>query len=145
MTVRSTRWSPACAGLAAALALAACGGSSGPTASPGTAGPATTAGSATTAGAQPATSLAPAAANTIVIHSFAFNPTSLTVAPGATVTVRNEDSTTHTLTDKANAKLFTTGDIAPGQAKTFKAPTKAGRYPYICLIHQYMAGTLVVS
>lgn len=115
---------------AVALTLTACGGSSGnpPAASPS--------GSKASSG--------PSAANMIEIHSFAFHPSSLTVAPGATVTVHNADSTTHTLTDKANPKLFSTGDIAPGQTKTFTAPTKPGSYAYICLIHQFMAGTLIV-
>jgi plastocyanin len=130
MTRCSSRWLLACMGLAAALTLAACGGGSG-----------------TTTGAQPATSSASGAttANTVVIRSFAFNPGTLTVSPGATVTVHNQDTVTHTLTDKADQGLFSTGDIAPGQTKTFKAPMKAGSYPYICLIHQFMAGTLVVS
>jgi plastocyanin len=86
-----------------------------------------------------------AASAMIVINMFAFHPASLTVAPGAMVTVRNADTATHTLTDEADPKLFSTGDIRPGQTKTFRAPAKAGRYPYICLIHQFMAGTLVVS
>lgn len=67
------------------------------------------------------------------------------MAPGATVTVHNEDSTTHTLTDKADQKLFSTGDVGSGQTKTFTAPIKAGSYAYICLIHPFMAGTLVVK
>ena len=74
-----------------------------------------------------------------------FSPASLTVAPGAIVTVQNKDSVTHTLTDKANSTLFSTGDISPGQTKTFKAPAKPGSYPFFCMIHQYMPGTLVVS
>ena len=49
-----------------------------------------------------------------------------------------------TLTDMADPKLFSTGDVGPGQVKTFKAPGKAGSYPYFCTIHQYMTGTLVV-
>ena len=39
---------------------------------------------------------------------------------------------------------FNTGDIGPGQTKTFTAPSKAGTYNYICNIHQYMMGTIVV-
>jgi plastocyanin len=72
-----------------------------------------------------------------------FSPMSATVAPGATVTVTNKDSVTHTLT-ATNGK-FDTGDIAGGQSKTFTAPSKAGTYHYICNIHQYMMGTIVVS
>jgi plastocyanin len=129
--MRSVRFFLAWAGMAALLSLAACGGSSGSTAS-------------ARDGASPGQAVASTAPNMIVIHMFAFHPSKLTVAPGATVTVHNDDSVTHTLTDQANPKLFNTGHIAPGQTKTFKAPTKPGSYPYICMIHQFMAGTLIV-
>ena len=127
MTRCSVRWLMVWAGLAAVLVLAGCGSGSG-----------------TLAGTRPASRPGHVTANTIVIKSFMFHPASLIVAPGATVTVHNEDSVTHTLTDKASPKLFSTGDVAPGQVKTFKAPGKAGSYPYICTIHQFMTGTLVV-
>ena len=82
--------------------------------------------------------------DTIVIKNFMFSPDSLTVAPGTVVTVKNEDSVTHTLTDKTDQKLFNTGPVGPDQTKTFKAPAKAGSYAFFCTIHQYMTGTLVV-
>jgi plastocyanin len=83
---------------------------------------------------------------TIVIKNFAFVPADLTVSPGATVTVRNEDSTTHTLTAVSpHDKVFDTGDIAGGATKTFTAPNSAGSYSYICEIHQFMHGTLTVK
>jgi plastocyanin len=92
----------------------------------------------------PAASTAAAAPDTIIIQNFAFHPASLTVQPGAKVTVTNEDSTTHTVT-ATGAKAFDTGDVAPGKTVTFTAPTTAGAYAYICSIHQYMQGTLTVS
>lgn len=91
----------------------------------------------------PATS-APAAANTIVIKNFAFSPADLTVAPGAKVTVTNEDTVAHTVTATGD-KAFDTGDIAGGKTVTFTAPSTDGSYPYICSIHTYMQGTLVVK
>ena len=112
------------AGLAGLL-LAACGGGSG--AAP----------SATSRGAGAAV-----AANTVTISNFMFSPMTATVAPGATVKVANKDAVTHTLT--ATTGQFDTGNIAPGQTKTFTAPTKPGSYHYICNIHQYMMGTIVV-
>jgi plastocyanin len=74
-----------------------------------------------------------------------FQPTTLTVSPGAVVTVKNEDSVAHTFTDKADPNLFSSGSVGAGQTKTFKAPAKPGSYPVYCTIHQYMTGTLVVS
>jgi len=79
---------------------------------------------------------------TIVIKDFAFGPGTLTVAPGTTVTVRNEDGTTHTLT--STAARFDTGAIAGGASSHFSAPRTPGSYPYRCNIHQYMTGTLLV-
>jgi plastocyanin len=86
--------------------------------------------------------LAPPAPNTIVMKNFTFVPASLTVAPATKVTVINEDQAPHTVT--ASDKSFDTGTIAGGQRGEFTAPTKPGTYPYICTIHQYMTGTLIV-
>jgi plastocyanin len=82
-------------------------------------------------------------APSITIHNFMFSPATLTVPQGATVKVINMDQVTHTLT--ASKGEFNTGDISPGQSKTFTAPMVPGRYVYICSIHQYMSGTIVVS
>ncbi|ACU72860.1 blue (type 1) copper domain protein [Catenulispora acidiphila DSM 44928] len=79
----------------------------------------------------------------VVITNFAFSPTTLTVTPGETVTVLNKDSTAHTLT--ATGKAFDTGDITPGKSGSFIAPTIPGTYSYICMIHQFMHGTLTVK
>jgi plastocyanin len=81
--------------------------------------------------------------HTIAIQNFAFAPSTTTVAPGATITVTNKDQVAHTLT--ATKGEFNTGDIQPGQSKTFTAPNTPGTYPYMCSIHQYMTGMLVVS
>jgi plastocyanin len=100
--------------------------------------------------AAPSSSSASAAASAsgtaaqIVISNFAFHPAALTVTPGEKVTVTNRDSTAHTVTDTA-ADGFNTGDVDPGATVTFTAPAKAGTYPYICTIHQFMHGTLTVS
>jgi plastocyanin len=80
----------------------------------------------------------------IVIDDFKFSPSSLTVSPGQKVTVMNKDSTTHTLT-ATSGKAFDTGDIASGASGSFTAPSTPGSYPYICTIHQFMHGTLVVK
>jgi plastocyanin len=99
-------------------------------------------------GGAPAATSASAGAqgpDTIVIQNFAFHPNSLSVAPGASVTVVNRDSATHTVTSTANPKAFDTGDVAPGTSVTFRAPTRAGSYAYICTIHQYMQGLLTVE
>lgn len=121
------------------LALAGCSSSSSPSGS----------GSATTTAPATATTASSgggaAAGDTITIQNFAFSPAALTVAPGATVTVVNKDSVTHTVTSTTSGTVFTTGNVAGGATATFKAPAKAGSYSYICSIHTYMHGTLTVQ
>ena len=85
----------------------------------------------------------PSGSSAITIQNFSFSPKSITVAPGGTVMVTNKDQVAHTVTSSSGG--FNTGDIDPGASRTFKAPTKPGRYAYICSIHQFMMGTLVVS
>jgi plastocyanin len=132
MTKSARRWfGGGAVGLvvAGALLLSACDGGA---ASDGT-------------GAAPTSSGASGAAkqaNSITISNFMFAPMSASVAPGTTVRVTNKDSVDHTLT--ATGGQFDTGDIGDGQTKTFTAPTKPGTYHYICNIHQYMMGIIVV-
>jgi plastocyanin len=85
----------------------------------------------------------PASHVVVTIKDFAFSPSNFTVTPGAMVTVTNRDPVAHTFTSDTGA--FSTGDIAPGQTKTISAPKKPGTYPYMCTIHQYMTGTLIVK
>jgi plastocyanin len=113
---------------AASLVLAACGGSGSGHGS--ASGPAVSPGSDATQ------------SDSITITNFMYSPMAVSVAPGATVHVTNRDSVTHTLT--ATGGQFDSGDVGPGQTKTFTAPTKPGTYGYICNIHQYMKGTVVV-
>lgn len=87
-----------------------------------------------------------ASGSTVVIKNFGFEPIDLTVAPGATVTVHNEDSTTHTVTaDGTHAGAFDTGNVSGGATATFKAPASPGTYTYECHIHQFMHGILTVK
>jgi plastocyanin len=102
----------------AALALSAC--SSGGSASP-----------------------SPVPGHSIVIRNFAFVPGALKVAPGTVISVFNEDMTPHNVTSRNGN--FRTGDISGGQSGKFTAPSGAGTYSYICSIHPFMRGTLVVS
>lgn len=120
--------------LAAATTLAACGGGAahgGSSTSPGASGSAT---------AAPST---PSSRAHVTVKNFAFTPATLTVKPGATITITNADSVPHTFTARDGA--FNTGDIAPGKTATVTAPTKPGKYPFYCLIHQFMTGTLTVA
>jgi plastocyanin len=97
------------------------------------------------AGAAGASSGTPGASHdSITISNFMFSPMTITVAPGAVIKVTNKDSAAHTLTS-TDGTLFNSGIINQNQTKPITAPTKPGKYSYICNIHQYMMGTINVS
>jgi plastocyanin len=83
-----------------------------------------------------------ASGNTIDIKNFSFAPMSLTVAVGTTVTWKFDDSAQHTVS--ADDKSFVSPAMSNGQTYTHTF-TKAGTFSYICSIHQYMKGTIVVQ
>lgn len=87
-------------------------------------------------------SKAPAAAAKVSIKDFQYAvPPS--VAPGATITVMNADSTAHTVTADG-AGGFDVKVDGSGTA-TFTAPSKPGSYPFHCTFHSNMHGILVVK
>lgn len=88
------------------------------------------------------TAAVPEAAATITIKDFNYGGP-ITVAPGAVVAVKNMDSVPHTVTAEKN-KVFDV-DLAGGATATFKAPSEPGTYPYICIYHSNMKGTLTVK
>ena len=110
--------------IAAATALAACGGGS------------------TTDAASVDNDQADPASATIQIQDFGFGA-ALTVAPGETVTVINADGAPHTVTAEGGA--FDTGSIAGGSTVAFTAPNTPGTYTFFCAIHPSMQGVLTVQ
>lgn len=86
---------------------------------------------------------APRAAHaTVVISNFMFHPMRLVVAPGERIVVENKDAVVHTLT--AVDGRFSTGNVPAHGERTITAPRAKGTYHYICAIHQFMTGTIVV-
>ncbi|MDQ3852361.1 MAG: plastocyanin/azurin family copper-binding protein [Thermoproteota archaeon] len=77
----------------------------------------------------------------------AFQPNPVQVSMGTTVTWTNDDAQPHTATSGQNATpdgRFDSGIMAP--AATFEHTfTEAGEYPYFCLLHPNMVGTVSVS
>jgi amicyanin len=124
---------------AGAIVLAACGGGGGKSAAAndmaGMAMSAQKAGNA--AGASTAV-----ATDAVRIKNFAFSPATITVKAGSTVMWTNDDSIQHDIT-------FDGGGIASGalnQNDTFSHTfAAAGTYHYICSIHPFMHGTVIVT
>ena len=83
-----------------------------------------------------------AGAATVRIANLAFDPATITVPAGSTVTWSNEDVTPHTAT--AIDGLFDSGIFDPGASFSFTF-TEPGTFAYQCLLHPNMQGSVVVG
>ncbi|MCA1669343.1 MAG: cupredoxin family copper-binding protein [Thermomicrobia bacterium] len=79
------------------------------------------------------------------IMNFSFQPTPLTIPVGTTVVWTNQDSAPHTVT--SDTGVWDSGIGSPLQkGATFRFTfTQAGTFPYHCMIHPNMHGTIVVT
>jgi plastocyanin len=116
----------------AVLALAACSTTSEPTTTTGAGTTTTTAGTTTTADSS----------TTVTIRNFAFEPGTLTVTVGTTVTWVNDDGATHTVT--ADGGAFDSGRLANGATFQFTFD-EVGDFTYHCSLHSTMQGTISVK
>jgi plastocyanin len=82
-------------------------------------------------------------AGQIGIDNFAFNPKSLTVRAGQTVTWTNHDDVPHRI-QSANDK-FPPSSVLDTRALYTVPLTTAGEYPYFCSLHPKMIGTISVT
>jgi plastocyanin len=123
----------------ALVGLSGCGSSGGgPGSTPATSSAASSIAAVSTTGSSAGTS----ATVVITITNFAYQGP-VSVSPGSTVTVKNEDSQAHTVTSD-QAGLFDA--VVPGGGNVvFTAPTTAGSYAYHCTYHSNMHGTLIVK
>lgn len=78
----------------------------------------------------------------ITIEDFQYDiPAS--VSPGETITVVNKDTAPHTVTSKEEGAFDAI--LQGGETITFTAPEEPGEYPFFCVYHPNMTGTLVVK
>jgi YVTN family beta-propeller protein len=77
----------------------------------------------------------------VTINGFAFMPPLLEVSPGGTVTWMNDDGTPHSVAVNNGAVSDT---LMPGSnySVNFDRP---GDYDYVCSVHPYMAGKIIVT
>jgi plastocyanin len=128
------------AGVAMSLALSGCAGSSQAQSHPS--------GVEHSAATAPTTapSNAPVSAvatNSVSIKNFAFSPSRITVKPGTKVTWVNHDEDAHTVSFQSSLKV-SSNPLQGNQSfsYTFEKP---GTYNYICSIHPFMHGTVIVA
>jgi amicyanin len=121
--------------LAGALAASACGGGSKEKATPAATSPAGTP-KATQAAATPE-----AEGASVEIKNFAFEPKTVTIKVGQTVTWTNQDSTTHTVTGDGG---IDSDGLSKGKSysKTFDTE---GAFDYHCSPHPQMKGQVIVE
>jgi plastocyanin len=81
-------------------------------------------------------------ANEVFIQGMAFNPSSITVAAGTTITWTNKDVVNHTVTSKTN--VFDSGSLSKGSTFSFTFAT-AGTYSYYCQVHPSMVASVTVN
>jgi LPXTG-motif cell wall-anchored protein len=77
----------------------------------------------------------------VTIADFHFSPSATTVHVGDTITWTNNGPSGHTAT--AGDGSFDTGVLQKGQSASHTF-TKAGTFAYVCRIHPFMHGTIVV-
>lgn len=87
-------------------------------------------------------SSAPAIKGQVLIKQNTFMPDSMTVKVGDTVTWVNQESYAHNVIGDNGA--FMSPKLATGEKYSFTF-TKAGTFTYICSIHPFMHGTIIVS
>ena len=85
-----------------------------------------------------------AGSGTITIKDFAFGAP-LTVRPGATIKVTNQDAAAHDVSSDDEGR-FRTPLLNKDESATFTAPTQPGTYKFSCTVHGQMQGlgTLIV-
>ena len=87
-----------------------------------------------------AAAAAPAAV--VEIHNFKFQPETLTVVAGTTVTWKNGDESPHTIAAKDGAFRSAALDTKESYSFTFATP---GTYVYGCTLHPIMVGKIIVK
>jgi plastocyanin len=78
----------------------------------------------------------------IVVKNFMFQPTSLTVKVGSTVTWTNMDEEPHTVVSSSG--LFRSNGLDTKDSFSYEFD-KAGTYTFVCSIHPQMVGKIVVQ
>jgi plastocyanin len=88
------------------------------------------------------TAFVQAAETEVNIDQFTFYPQRITVKAGTTVTWTNEDDVPHTVASSIKFFKSKTLDTADKFSFTFTTP---GTYAYVCSVHPYMTGAVVVE
>lgn len=81
-------------------------------------------------------------ANEVLIQSFAFSPSTITVSVNTTITWTNKDAAAHTVT--SDNGLFDSGNMNTDATYSHQFTT-AGTFPYHCTYHSNMLARVIVQ
>ena len=98
---------------------------------------------------QQAQSQSPVATDIIIIKNFAFDPSTVTVKVGTTVTWKNEDSVMHNIASDphpthTDLPELDSKELASGESYSFTF-NKTGTFGYHCHLHPNMKGKVMVE
>ena len=91
-----------------------------------------------------AAAMTPTGRSVVTIHGYSFDPGVMKVAAGATVTWINRDEDVHTIRTQDGPQAFQSRALDSGGRFSFTF-RRAGTYRYICSVHPYMRGVIVVQ
>ena len=80
--------------------------------------------------------------NQVVVENFSFQPGTMTVKAGTSVTWVNHDDIPHTVNE--NDKRFKSGTLDTDGKFSYKF-TSSGTYSYFCSLHPRMTGQIIVK
>ncbi len=98
---------------------------------------------ALTRGGQAASAATAAVTPSVTITNYSFHPGTLTVKAGSTVTWVNKDDDVHTIKSTDGPEAFNSTALDSGRRFAFTFH-RTGTYHYVCTVHPYMHGVIVV-
>ncbi len=82
------------------------------------------------------------ATHAVHIRNFAYSPSQIQIKVGDSVEFINDDDEAHTVT--ATDKSFDSAGLDTGDRWSYRFK-KPGRYAYLCALHPWMKGVIVVT
>ena len=79
----------------------------------------------------------------VTIHAYSFDPGNLTIARGAKVVWINKDEDVHTIKSQDGPEAFQSPALDSGGRFELRL-RHAGTYHYVCSVHPFMHGTIIV-
>jgi plastocyanin len=80
----------------------------------------------------------------VAIENFSYEPKTVTISAGTSVTWVNSDDVPHTATGAGDQPAFDSGALDTDEKFTFTF-SRPGTYAYYCKVHPHMTGVVIVK